>query len=295
MRDIKLREHMDMPDSSFPIKLLKNMRIDERGVFNSHWHEQMEFWLIKKGEARVQCNKNSFDVVKDTLVLINCNDIHFAESRVNNFLFDCVIIDISLLKSSFIDNTQAKFINPIIENSIKFNNKINDKAVMKCLKKIIIEYEEKQLGYELAIKSGLFELFTLLIRNHVSRMLTTQEYDMRMRTLQRFKAVFDFLDSNYSEKITVNDISDVANLSPYYFCRLFKDTTGRSFIYYLNSLRIEKAEQLLKETDMNITEVALACGFNDINYFSKIFKKYRNISASSLKKARYTSDRNEFS
>lgn len=285
MLDIKLREHMDMPDGGFPIKLLKNMGGGEGTVVSSHWHEHMELWLVKKGEASVQCNKDSFYAVKDTLVLINCNDIHSAESRCSDFLFDCIIIDISLLKSGFMDNAQVKFITPIIKNSIIFENQIaDDKFVVKCLKNVIKEYKQKQLGYELAIKAGLFEFFTLLVRNYVSKMLTPQECDMRMRTLQRFKAVFEYMEKNFSERISIEDISAVANLSPYYFCRLFKDTTGRSFIDYLNGLRIDKAEQILKETDMNITETALLCGFDDINYFSKMFKRYKGAPPSRLRK-----------
>jgi len=284
MKDTNLREHMDMPDPTFPMKVLRCESIDKGMVTPSHWHEHMELLLIKKGKAHIQCNKNGIYVVKGSLVLVNCNDIHSVENMCSDLLFECIIIDMSLLKSSFMDSTQTKFIDPVINNNIIFKNDITgDRTIIKCLENVIMEYRQKNFGYELAIKAGLFEFITHLMRNHIDRMLTPQECDARIRTLQRFKAVFEYVEENYSENITVKDISRVANLSPYYFCRLFKETTGRSFVDFLNSFRINKAEQILRETDMNITETALACGFNDINYFSRMFKRYKSMPPSSLR------------
>jgi len=276
---------MDMPDPEFPLKVLRFENIGKCMLAYSHWHEHMELLLIRNGKARIQCNKNSFYAERGSLVLINCNDIHSVENASSNLLLEAVILDVSLLKSGFADKTQAKFINPVINNSIIFNNHIKgDKNIIKCLENIIEEYRQKNFGYELAIKAQLFELFTYLVRNHIDRMLTPQECDMRVKNLQRFKAVFDYVEKNYTENITVKEISRIANLSPYYFCRLFKETTGRSFVDYLNGFRINKAEQILRETDMNITETALACGFNDINYFSRIFKRYKRTPPSKLRK-----------
>ncbi|HHW49449.1 MAG TPA: AraC family transcriptional regulator [Clostridiaceae bacterium] len=285
MRDTNLREHMDMPDPEFPMKVLRIESSDKNLTVNSHWHEHMEILLFKRGKMRIQCNKNSFYAEKGSLVLVNCNDIHTFENMCSDLSLECIIIDMSLLKSSFIDSTQAKFINPVINNNIIFKNDLTgDRIITKCFENIIKEYNQKNFGYELAIKAGLFEFISHLVRNHIDRMLTPQECDMRAKTLQRFKAVFEYVEDNYYENITVKDISGVANLSPYYFCRLFKETTGRSFVDYLNSFRINKAEQILRETDMNITETALACGFNDINYFSRMFKRYKQMPPSKIRK-----------
>lgn len=63
-----------------------------------------------------------------------------------------------------------------------------------------------------------------------------------------------------------------------YFCKFFKSLTGTSPIDYLTIYRLECAKKKLKETELSITEVAYDCGFNDSSYFTKVFKKYNNIT-----------------
>ncbi len=102
--------------------------------------------------------------------------------------------------------------------------------------------------------------------------------------LERLGKVFNHIEANYTEKIKMDDLYLMAGLSSYYFCRLFKKVTGRTTNEYINIYRLNKAEYLLKSTCMNITEVALSTGFNDINYFSRLFKKYKKIAPSSVRK-----------
>ena len=70
-----------------------------------------------------------------------------------------------------------------------------------------------------------------------------------------------------------------------YLCRFFKDYTSRTPIDYINNLRIEAACHELTSGDMTITEAAIECGFNDISYFSKMFKKYKGITPREYSKA----------
>ena len=86
------------------------------------------------------------------------------------------------------------------------------------------------------------------------------------------------LKLNYNEKILISDLSEMLNITTYHFCRLFKQLSGKTVIDYINNIRLEKAIPYLKEDKLNITEIALKCGFDDINYFSRIFKKYYNVS-----------------
>ena len=75
----------------------------------------------------------------------------------------------------------------------------------------------------------------------------------------------------------------MANMSDYHFCRLFKQITGKSAIDYINRFRVEKSLLLLRKSNCNITEIALSCGFNDTNYFSRTFKKYKHISPTQMR------------
>lgn len=79
-----------------------------------------------------------------------------------------------------------------------------------------------------------------------------------------------------SLKICIKELVDQINISVYHFCRIFKQVVRKTALDYINGIRLEKAAALLKENDLNITEIALRCGFDSINYFSRLFKKYYN-------------------
>jgi len=88
----------------------------------------------------------------------------------------------------------------------------------------------------------------------------------------------NFIMENFTRKISLKEISEVAGLSPPYFSTIFKDEMGENLSKYLNRLRVEKASRLLLETDMSLAEIAACCCFEDQSWFSKIFKAYTGIS-----------------
>ncbi|MCL2412226.1 MAG: PocR ligand-binding domain-containing protein, partial [Treponema sp.] len=87
-----------------------------------------------------------------------------------------------------------------------------------------------------------------------------------------------FIMENFTRKISLKEIADVAGLSPPYFSTIFKEEMGENLSKYLNRQRVEKASHLLLETDMSLVEIASACCFEDQSWFSKIFKTYAGIS-----------------
>jgi AraC-like DNA-binding protein/ligand-binding sensor protein len=87
-----------------------------------------------------------------------------------------------------------------------------------------------------------------------------------------------FILENYTRKISLKEIADVAGLSPPYFSTIFKEEMGENLSKYLNRLRVEKASRLLLETEMTLCEIAGCCCFEDQSWFSKIFKAYTGIS-----------------
>jgi AraC-like DNA-binding protein/ligand-binding sensor protein len=88
----------------------------------------------------------------------------------------------------------------------------------------------------------------------------------------------NFILENFTRKISLKEIADVAGLSPPYFSTIFKEEMGENLSKYLNRLRVEKASRLLLETEMSLAEIAACCCFEDQSWFSKIFKAYTNIS-----------------
>ncbi len=93
----------------------------------------------------------------------------------------------------------------------------------------------------------------------------------------------EYIRNNYSREISLDDVSRQVNISPYYFSKIFKEESGLNFIEYLTNIRIDKAKELLSETDMSIKEVCATCGYTDPNYFSRSFKKNVGVTPTEYK------------
>jgi len=122
--------------------------------------------------------------------------------------------------------------------------------------------------------------FFMLILQRLSEMLL-YEVDTH-RFDNRVKAAIRFITDNYAEPISITDAAKTVHLTPNYLGILFKQETSVTFRDYLNTIRLNQAEDMLRTGDGSITEVAHKCGFKDVFYFSRLFKKYKGTTPSSV-------------
>ena len=92
-----------------------------------------------------------------------------------------------------------------------------------------------------------------------------------------------YIQENYNKDISLDDVSGIVNISPYYFSKIFKEETGENFIEYVTKVRIEKAKEFLAQPDISIKEAGIRSGYTDPNYFSRIFKKQTGMTPSEYK------------
>jgi len=285
MKDYSKHYYKEMPDENFFVDIFENKHNKKGITFDTHWHEHIQFFYFTSGEALVRCNSKRLDVCAGDLIIINSNELHYCENLCEDLSYYIIRVDLSFLFSNQIDSCQTKFMTPLAENLILFENLIrNDTEISGCINKIIKEYFGKELGFELAIKSYIYKLIVLLMRRYVKKILTKKEFDSQIKNLNQFNIILKYIEDNFTEHITIDLLAKMANMSIHHFCRLFKQITGKSAIEYINQMKIEKAVLLLQDSNYNITEIALACGFNDTNYFSRLFKKYKKISPTEIRK-----------
>ncbi|MGA0556301.1 helix-turn-helix domain-containing protein [Larkinella sp. VNQ87] len=128
--------------------------------------------------------------------------------------------------------------------------------------------------------SGLERLLRLLHILHQltddpdAIMLASDNYELKANEAEteRMKRVLDFMLTHFRNEIRVDDIAAVAGMAPAAFCRYFRKRTRKSFVEYLNELRISHARKLLVQSDLSISQVGLECGFNNISHFHRQFK-----------------------
>jgi AraC-like DNA-binding protein len=184
-------------------------------------------------------------------------------------------------------NLDIKYLNPFFSQcNSAFTKCLSDSAsieVERSLLEMLTLFEEKgnyyelSIKYEIMIKERLLELILLIIKS-IDVFQYSDEQKFSKRNIELVKSVIKYLDDNYRSKIRVEDLSRKAMLSRAYFSRIFKALTGITCINYINGLRVKKAIELLKNSEMNITEVCYQSGFEDTAYFCKLFKKTVGIS-----------------
>ena len=122
-------------------------------------------------------------------------------------------------------------------------------------------------------------LFMLILQRFFEMLLyevDTHQFDSRV------KAAIRYITDNYAESISITDAAKVVHLTPNYLGILFKQETDVTFRDYLNNIRLNQAEDMLRAGEGSITEIAHKCGFKDVFYFSRLFKKFKGATPSSV-------------
>lgn len=271
-------------DINFPV-IFRNASMTKTDGFSCHWHKEIELLYFYSGEAIIKCNLKDMPAKKGDLIVINSNELHQGSCVIEPALYHCILFDTSLLENLRMDACEVKYLNAINQNRIIFQNRVqNDRKVAEYINEFINEMDKKKTGYELAVKAAIYNLIVRLLRNYVKVTLSQNEYNIRVRNLKKFNIVFEYIEEHFNEKISIDGLCRMVNLSRCYFCRAFKNMTGKSLSNYINQVRVNKAAAMLEKGTVNVTEAALACGFEDVNYFSRVFKSVKNVSPSSILK-----------
>lgn len=122
---------------------------------------------------------------------------------------------------------------------------------------------------------GLFEILSILSESTDITFVNNEVYNPINDQIKsdRISDVFDYVKENYKEEISLIEIAKIAHLTPTSFCRMFKLKTKKSFVEYLNEIRVSNACKLLIETDMGVSEIAYECGYKTASNFNQLFKK----------------------
>ena len=100
---------------------------------------------------------------------------------------------------------------------------------------------------------------------------------------ERIEKVYNYIKNNYIKKLKVEDAAELVNMSVVSYSRLMKQRTGKSFVDFVNDIRLGYAKRALMETNRSVSEVGYNCGFNNLSNFNRIFKKKQNCTSSEFR------------
>ena len=122
------------------------------------------------------------------------------------------------------------------------------------------------------------ELFGLLLRNYKSEKTMEIPSAKSIRYYDIIYPAIQKLRTDYAEKISVEKLAEMCNVSKYHFCRIFKTVTGMSVLQYQTEYRLQIADIFLEKSTKSVSEIAEICGFDDMCYFSRCYKKHTGMS-----------------
>jgi AraC-like DNA-binding protein len=135
---------------------------------------------------------------------------------------------------------------------------------------------------------SLLQVFNLLANSNEIEMLKARPIATAavLKEQQRLQKVYHFIEANYQNEVDVHAVAKLCNLTTAAFCRYFKKSTHYTFTDFLNRFRINQSKSLLLQ-NKNVTEACYECGFANISYFNKIFKKLTGENPSAFKKKHF--------
>ena len=160
------------------------------------------------------------------------------------------------------------------------NSQVRQDIISLCLRMVAERYSD-QVGQYFMQKTYLIQLLLLIIRQIVAKP-ERQAETCRFESYHKSYVVNEirnYLNAHYTEKISLDLIAKNMYLSSAYISKIFKEETGEPPINYLIKLRLEKArEQLESQTEDSVKTISNSVGYEDVYYFSKLFKKYYGMS-----------------
>ncbi|MBR4581458.1 MAG: helix-turn-helix transcriptional regulator [Lachnospiraceae bacterium] len=268
-----------------------------------HWHTEIEIDLIKEGTARYRIGENTYMLREGQAIFINRNIMHSIETGSAG---KCVIMSL-IFSPSFLfpenDSTVSNtYLKPVLEDpNFRFlilNPKERwDRGVISYLEDIIYANLQKEFGYELQTQSLICQLWLLFLSKvTVKEDGVKAEAPRRSMTADeiRIKDAIVFIEQNFQDPITLDDIANSIHVSKSECCRCFNRAVNMTPFEYLMHYRILKSAEIIQrnlKSPVPISELATSVGFNNTSYFNKRFREYFGCTPTQYRKMAKTEHR----
>lgn len=255
-----------------------------------HGHDSIQVNYILHGSLTHVINHSSYDLVKGDIFIIPPYVPHRLIFKEN---CECQVIELEFLPefvfggNASMENIETIFdfayIEPFLvsECDVKPRLNLTGKAqadVEAMFRSLLTEYEERKSSFLLAMKATVLGLLVYVGRCFQEDISDTESRQLFDRHRAAISSAIDYINDNFTEDVSIEKAARVAMLSQSYFSYLFKSMTNKTFVEYLNELRIQEAMKLLKNTNKRVVDICFESGFKNVNHFNRTFKNYSGIS-----------------
>jgi AraC-like DNA-binding protein len=282
------KHQLDFPPECPLILSFNEFDFDHR--LTPSYHDHLELTYIFEGKGLFTIEEKEYEVSAGDLMVISNREFHTLEASQEQtlrcisifFLPEMIYgtgsnpIDFGYLAPFYHQN--ARFAHQIPASSLPFQD------CLSLISKIYAEISKRSETYPLAVKTYLADLLLINARHFEMTREATSLYNERWREVERLQGVFVYLQNHYQEKIELNQIAQIACMSPSYFCRFFHKVTGLTLTNYVMRLRIDAAKTLLINSDQPVTHIAQEVGFGSHAYFDRVFRHLTHLPPNEFRK-----------
>lgn len=230
------------------------------------------FFIVLSGSGKLTYNGIDYNLKNGDCVFLNCRNPYIHSSSEDLWTLKWV---------HFYGSNMTAIYDKYIERGgyCVFRPKNKEEYII-LLDKLYEVANSSQYTKDMKIFNMLTNLLTLLM----DESWHPQKQKINNNKKYNLNNIKDYIDNNFTIKITLDDLSEKFFINKFYLTRLFKEQYGISVAIYIQQLRITYGKKLLRFTDKSIDEISSICGINDANYFSRIFHKFEDISPSEYRK-----------
>ena len=245
---------------------------------NTHVHRALELGLVLEGDATVRVDERIFPIEKGSLFFFNANEPHQIQASSQ------AGIKVAYLQvaSSFCSEYLSCFRNlEIPQNDLtQALSPEHLREVTGLMVQALTDYmaEDSDL-YALKCVCSICQLYSRLLSLVPYRQMTEAAYLAKNKKMARLSRITEYIDNNYSEKITLEQLAKRENVTTTYLSHFIHDNLRMTFQEYVSSVRFERALKLLRDTTMCMTDVSVVSGFSDVKYLSRMLEAHFGMSA----------------
>lgn len=259
--------------------------IETKG-YPEHWHTEIEIIMPTRGAYEVVVGKESYELEEGDLIMINSGIVHGMKfvSRGERIVM--------LVEPGCVENQEEMETIFLRLPAIYFKKADEEDPFYLFLRSQILElareYDREGAVMTSEICTGLKELFSEFGRKGFSD-ANAQNTFGAMKQQEYIEAVLNacsYINIHYMENLSLEEVAAVSGFSKFHFTRIFKQYMNMTFYEYLNSKRVKRAEELLYDKKMSITDVAMNSGFSSLSAFNRTFKTVKACSPSDYRRQR---------
>ena len=243
-------------------------------TYGPHKHLRIEINYVKKGNCILHLDDESVTFREGEIMIITSGISHLFEAGSEG----TTLMQLEFLPEVFshfnfkAEGETATFMSvTLFSEENRLIKIVNNVRIMRVVQRIVNELELKSQYYQYLVVMYYAELLILIYRY-------MDESYLPICTNDSLKKAIAYIRLNYQSEITMNDVAEYAGISERYLRRLFSQYLNLSPLDYLNQMRINRAIELLRNTEMSVKEICYLCGFRSPQYFSSIFKQQMGIS-----------------